>query len=222
MSDMKKLLESMSKFSVDEGAVVIKTNKPIGSRVADIGSGGQEHNVKTDQAYDDAKRKQPQGADFAAQRRKERLAKNGRMDEQDLQESLMMEYRMFVEQPVAGSPADNTASPVANINPPGQGTGAYGSQDDQDTAQSQTPAEKIKTAGLQKTNLATTLKTAMPQTDVNKIHKALNTPSDSPMSSTDEKNLAGIAKGMLAPAMNTPAAAATLKNAIATANRLAK
>jgi predicted RNA binding protein YcfA (HicA-like mRNA interferase family) len=32
-------------------------------------------------SQDDAKKKQPQGADFAAQRRKERLAKSGRMDE---------------------------------------------------------------------------------------------------------------------------------------------
>ena len=62
--------------------VVIKTNKPIGTRVADIGPGGKEYNVKTDKAYDDAKKKQPQGADFAAQRRKERLAKSGRMDEE--------------------------------------------------------------------------------------------------------------------------------------------
>ena len=62
--------------------VVVKTNKPIGTRVADIGPGGKEYNVKTDKAWDDSKKKQPQGADFAAQRRKERLAKNGRMDEE--------------------------------------------------------------------------------------------------------------------------------------------
>jgi predicted RNA binding protein YcfA (HicA-like mRNA interferase family) len=61
--------------------IVVKTNKPIGTRVADIGPGGKEYNVKTNKAYDDAKKKQPQGADFAAQRRKERLAKSGRMDE---------------------------------------------------------------------------------------------------------------------------------------------
>jgi predicted RNA binding protein YcfA (HicA-like mRNA interferase family) len=61
--------------------VVVKTNKPIGTRVADIGPGGKEYNVKTDKAWDDSKKKQPQGADFAAQRRKERLAKSGRMDE---------------------------------------------------------------------------------------------------------------------------------------------
>jgi hypothetical protein len=63
---------------------VIKTNKPIGVRVSDVGAGGKEYNVKTDKAYDDAqaKKKLPQGADFAAQRRKERLASNGRMDEE--------------------------------------------------------------------------------------------------------------------------------------------
>jgi hypothetical protein len=63
--------------------VVVKTNKPIGTRVADIGPGGKEYNVKTNKAWDDSKKKQPQGADFAAQRRKERLAKNGRMDEKE-------------------------------------------------------------------------------------------------------------------------------------------
>ena len=63
--------------------VIISTKKPIGTRVADIGPGGKEYNVKTDKAWDDSKKKQPQGADFAAQRRKERLAKNGRMDEKE-------------------------------------------------------------------------------------------------------------------------------------------
>jgi hypothetical protein len=64
--------------------VVIKTNRPIGVRVSDVGAGGKEYNVKTDKAYDNAqaKKKLPQGADFAAERRKERLAKNGRMDEE--------------------------------------------------------------------------------------------------------------------------------------------
>jgi hypothetical protein len=75
------------KEEVDE-AVVIKTNKPIGVRVSDVGAGGKEYNVKTDKAYDDAqaKKKLPQGADFAAQRRKERLASNGRMDEESIDE----------------------------------------------------------------------------------------------------------------------------------------
>jgi predicted RNA binding protein YcfA (HicA-like mRNA interferase family) len=38
--------------------------------------------LKKKHASDDSKKKQPQGADFAAQRRKERLAKSGRMDEE--------------------------------------------------------------------------------------------------------------------------------------------
>jgi predicted RNA binding protein YcfA (HicA-like mRNA interferase family) len=63
--------------------VIISTKKPIGTRVADIGPGGKEYNVKTNKAWDDSKKKQPQGADFAAQRRKERLAKSGRMDEKE-------------------------------------------------------------------------------------------------------------------------------------------
>ena len=73
---------------LDEAAVV-KTNRPIGFRVSDVGAGGKEYNVKTDKAYDNAqaKKKLPQGADFAAQRRKERLASNGRMDEEFIQES---------------------------------------------------------------------------------------------------------------------------------------
>ena len=36
---------------------VVKTNKPIGSRVADIGAGGKEYNVKTDAAWDAAQKK---------------------------------------------------------------------------------------------------------------------------------------------------------------------
>jgi len=36
---------------------VVKTNKPVGSRVADIGPGGKEYNVKTDKAWDDQHKK---------------------------------------------------------------------------------------------------------------------------------------------------------------------
>ena len=72
---------------LDEAAV-IKTNRPIGFRVSDVGAGGKEYNVKTDKANDNAqaKKKLPQGADFAAQIRKERLSSNGRMDEEFVQE----------------------------------------------------------------------------------------------------------------------------------------
>jgi hypothetical protein len=77
-----KKVSELKKEEVDlDEVVIISTKKPIGTRVADIGPGGKEYNVKTDKAWDDSKKKQPQGAEFAAQRRKERLAKNGRMDE---------------------------------------------------------------------------------------------------------------------------------------------
>lgn len=38
---------------------VVKTNKPIGTRVADIGPGGKEYNVKTNKAWDDQHKKEP-------------------------------------------------------------------------------------------------------------------------------------------------------------------
>ena len=41
--------------------VVIKTNKPVGSRVADIGPGGKEYNVKTDKAWDDQHKEVDEG-----------------------------------------------------------------------------------------------------------------------------------------------------------------
>ena len=41
--------------------VVIKTNKPVGSRVADIGPGGKEYNVKTDKAWDDQHKEVKEG-----------------------------------------------------------------------------------------------------------------------------------------------------------------
>lgn len=40
---------------------VVKTNKPIGSRVADIGPGGKEYNVKTDKAWDEHHKVSEQG-----------------------------------------------------------------------------------------------------------------------------------------------------------------
>ena len=41
----------------------------------------------------------------------------------EFEQELMLEYRMFVEQPIAGNVAPgNPTSPVANINPAGQGT----------------------------------------------------------------------------------------------------
>ena len=41
---------------------VVKTKQAVGSRVADIGAGGKEHNVDTDAAWDAAKKKVAEGA----------------------------------------------------------------------------------------------------------------------------------------------------------------
>jgi hypothetical protein len=42
---------------------VVKTNKPIGYRTADIGPGGKEYNVKTDKAWDDHQKKMKEEVD---------------------------------------------------------------------------------------------------------------------------------------------------------------
>lgn len=135
MSDMKKLLEDISKFSFADpkGPAVVKTNKPIGSRVADIGPGGKEYNIKTDKAWDDAHKD----------------------DEEDLAESLMREYKYFVkEAPVVANTAPTTSSPVATINPAGGGNPAVASTTPPatNTATSQTgtaPAAGTAAAGAQ-------------------------------------------------------------------------
>lgn len=45
---------------------VVKTNKPIGTRVADIGPGGKEYNVKTNKAWDDEHKQEPGVAEAKA------------------------------------------------------------------------------------------------------------------------------------------------------------
>jgi hypothetical protein len=48
----KKLGKNIDK----NNKAVVKTKKAVGSRVADIGAGGKEYNVKTDKAWDDAQK----------------------------------------------------------------------------------------------------------------------------------------------------------------------
>jgi hypothetical protein len=48
----KKIQKNIDKSN----KAVVKTNKEVGSRVADIGAGGKEYNVKTDKAWDDAQK----------------------------------------------------------------------------------------------------------------------------------------------------------------------
>jgi hypothetical protein len=45
---------------------VVKTNKPIGTRVADIGPGGKEYNIKTNKAWDDEHKQEPGVAEAKA------------------------------------------------------------------------------------------------------------------------------------------------------------
>jgi hypothetical protein len=54
----KKLQKNVDKHN----KAVVKTKQDIGSRVADIGAGGKEYNVKTDAAWDAAKKKVAEGS----------------------------------------------------------------------------------------------------------------------------------------------------------------
>jgi len=100
--------------AIQAEAVVIKTNKPIGFRISDIGAGGKEYNVKTDKTYDDAqaKKKLPQGVDFAAQRRKERLASNGRMDEEGIMDKIKAVKRGMDAKAKAADHFDKAGDPT--------------------------------------------------------------------------------------------------------------
>ena len=55
-------IDSILERETQHNKAVVKTKKDIGSRVADIGPGGKEHNVKTDAAWDAAKKKVSEGA----------------------------------------------------------------------------------------------------------------------------------------------------------------
>jgi hypothetical protein len=48
----KKIQKNVDKSN----KAVVKTKKEVGARIADIGAGGKEHNVKTDKAWDDAQK----------------------------------------------------------------------------------------------------------------------------------------------------------------------
>ncbi len=69
---IKQLVDMYGQQSIAEGKIdfakkiqknvdksnkaVVKTKKEVGARIADIGAGGKEHNVKTDKAWDDAQK----------------------------------------------------------------------------------------------------------------------------------------------------------------------
>jgi len=52
----------MQKSVNKHNKAVVKTRQDIGSRIADIGAGGKEYNVKTDAAWDAAKKKVAEGS----------------------------------------------------------------------------------------------------------------------------------------------------------------
>jgi hypothetical protein len=73
-NERRKAAMKKEEADLDEIAVV-KTNKPIGTRVADIGPGGKEYNIKTNKAYDDAKKKNPKGREGGVIKAIDHLAK---------------------------------------------------------------------------------------------------------------------------------------------------
>jgi hypothetical protein len=53
--DVERAFPKGKASGVKSHPAVVKTNKPIGTRVADIGKGGKEHNVRTDREWDKQK-----------------------------------------------------------------------------------------------------------------------------------------------------------------------
>lgn len=55
--DVKRAFPNGKASGVKSHPAVVKTSKPIGTRVSDIGPGGKEYNVKTDKAWDNENKK---------------------------------------------------------------------------------------------------------------------------------------------------------------------
>lgn len=123
MSNMKKLLESVTKFAGEP------KQKP-GDQV---------------RGHEKAKSRKNGQHPFAG-----RLVGGSANESQELEESLMTEYKYFVQEqtPPTANAAPSATSPVANINPAGTGTAAT------TPATGTTPAP----AGTPATNTATTAK----------------------------------------------------------------
>jgi hypothetical protein len=145
-------------------------------------------------------------------------------DMEQFARELMLEYNKFVTLPEADVP-DNPSSPVANINPAGQGTQANVAANPSDgtsTVQPKTPlnqqpnpaqqaAMKQKEQGDLAKNL-TALKTVDPTLNVGKIQQALN--KDPKLSSAmDAQNLGQLAN-TLEPVLKNPQAMSSLRGQI--------
>jgi hypothetical protein len=195
MSDMRKLLESMDKFT-----------------------GEPEHKPSDRRPVGEA------------------------LDE--FEQELMLEYRMFVEQPIAGNLAPgNPTSPVANINPAGQGTtatnpqlgagqtGQVGQQPaqpgqapqagqtttnpNQPQQPTQTPQQQVAQATMAKQNLSTNLsglKTLDPNLNVQKTVAALQK-DPTKLGAADAQALGQMAN-TLEPILQNKAASGALKSTV--------
>lgn len=196
MSDMRKLLESINKFAGEP------EQKP-GDQVR-----GTDKPKKSEKKHAFGDRLVGEGVDEFAQ-------------------ELMLEYRMFVEQPVAGNVAPgNPTSPVANINPAGQGTGnvavAGSTIPSASSAQVKTgaapnqqpnPAQAAAMAAKDKLNLSTNLnqlKTLDPALNVAKATAALQ--KDPNKTNASDAAALGQLANTLEPVLKDKQAIANLKS----------
>lgn len=212
MSDMRKLLESMDKFAGEP------KQKP-GDQVR-----GTDNPKKSGKKHGFADRLVGEGMD-------------------EFEQELMLEYRMFVEQPMAGNVAPgNPTSPVANINPAGQGTAATNQQmqpgqtgqvgqqpvagqpgqagqtttnPNQPQQPTQTPQQQAAQATMAKQDLTTnlsSLKSLSPNMNVQKTVQALQK-DPTKLNSADAQALGQVAN-TLAPVLQNKAATGSLKSAV--------
>jgi hypothetical protein len=195
MSDMRKLLESMDKFTGET------EQKP------------SDHGQLVGEALD------------------------------EFEQELMLEYRMFVEEPLNTAVAGNPTSPVANINPAGQGTtannpklgagqtGQVGQQPGQPqqpgqtqqagqttanpNQQQQTPQQQATQAMVAKQDLTTNLsglKSLDPNLNVQKTVAALQK-DPTKLGAADAQALGQMAN-TLEPILQNKAAAGSLKSTV--------
>ncbi len=123
---------------------------------------------------------QVRGKDRAVSKGKQHPFKNKLVGETaELAESLMLEYQFFIEQPVGAKP-DNPTSPVANINPPGQGTNPNAQQQTDQTAGSQ----QAKTTNTTQTPGTTPTQTAPKPADQNAPQNAAQNAAQMAMDKT--------------------------------------
>jgi hypothetical protein len=198
MSDMRKLLESLDRFS---GEPEQRPGDQV--RGTDKASGGKKHHPFKNRLVGETAK---------------------------LAENLMLEYQFFIEQP-AGVPADNTASPVANINPAGTGTGNVAATTANVTTGGSTqgsttnttkpqgtvpPTNPVQAAAAEKVSLKKgldALKSVNPQQSTDLAVRALQA-DPSKVGSADARNLATLANNVVEPLLKDPSTAALIRNAV--------